>query len=255
MATWIACLKKVIPKSVLMLQRQYRRRKLREDFEHCVTAKETFSRVYEGGYWGRSKDPGEKYYSGPGTHKDEAVALYLSAVNGFLQSLAEKPDVVDLGCGDFAIGSRIRPNCGKYIAADVVEGLIARNRKRYASDNVDFRVLDIINDDLPGGEVVFLREVLQHLSNSDIEKVAAKLPEKYRYLILTESLPRADSFQMNLDKARGPDIRSTFEETGSGVVLTEPPFNLKVTESTLLCKAYADDPGRKCVISTNLYKF
>jgi SAM-dependent methyltransferase len=255
MVTWKACLKQVIPKSVLRLQRQYRRKKLREGFEHCATAKETFSRVYEGGYWGRSKEPEEKYYSGPGTHKDEAVALYLSAVNGFLQSLGERPDVVDLGCGDFAIGSRIRPNCRTYIAADVVEGLIERDRKRYANDNVEFRVLDIINDDLPGGDVVFLREVLQHLSNSDIGKVAAKLPEKYRYLILTESLPRFEGFLPNLDKPRGPDIRSTFEETGSGVVLTEPPFNLKVTESTLLCEAYADDPGRKSVIRTNIYKF
>ncbi len=255
MATWIACLKKVVPKSVLRLQRQCRLRKLSKEFEHCATAQETFSRVYEGGYWGRSKEPGEKYYSGPGTHKDEAVALYVSAVNGFLQSLGVKPDVVDLGCGDFAIGSRIRPFCGKYIAADVVEGLIERNRKRYANDNVDFRALDIVNDDIPGADVVFLRQVLQHLSNSDIEKVAAKLPGRYRYLVLSESLPRVEGFVPNSDKVRGPHIRSTFEETGSGVVLTEPPFNLKVTESTLLCKAFADDPGRKSVICTFVYGF
>jgi len=38
------------------------------------------------------------------------------------------------------------PFCGRYIAAEVVEGLIGRNKLRFASNSVEFRALDMIND-------------------------------------------------------------------------------------------------------------
>jgi SAM-dependent methyltransferase len=255
MAALKTYLKKVIPDSVLMSRERYIERKRREEFQRCAMPRDTFSRVYECGYWGQSKERGERYYSGPGSHMDEYVDSYISAVSGFLQSFGEKPDVVDLGCGDFAIGSRIRPYCGNFIAVDVVEGLIERNKKRYANDSVDFRVLDIINDDLPKGDVVFLRQVLQHLSNCEIEKVAARLPAKYRFLILTEHLPMSGSFVPNVDIMRGPDIRLTIGEEGSGVILTEPPFNMKVAKSTLLCEVLNEGSEPKSVVRTNLYEF
>jgi hypothetical protein len=120
MIAWKAYLKKVIPNSVFVLRLQYLQRRIRKEFQSYATAKDTFSRIYEGGYWGQSKTLGEKYYSGDGSHQDEIIVPYVSAVRRFLQSLGEKPDAVDLGCGDFAIGSQIRPYCGKYIAVDVV---------------------------------------------------------------------------------------------------------------------------------------
>jgi SAM-dependent methyltransferase len=182
-----------------------------------------------------------------------SVAPYVSAACGFLQSFEEKPDVVDLGCGDFNVGSRIRPNCGKYIGVDVVEGLVKRNIEKYANENVDFRAIDITNEDLPKGDVVFIRQVLQHLSNSEIEKVVAKLPASYRFIVLTEHLP-VDSFVPNLDKPRGFQVRLELEKAASGIILTEPPFNLKVARTTTLCEAFETLGRRKGVIRTILYE-
>lgn len=255
MANWRAHLKTWIPDSVLKLRQRYQDRMWRNEFQRCSTARETFSRIYEAGYWGQSNAREEKFFSGTGSHASEAVASYLDAVNGFLRSLTEKPDVVDLGCGDFAIGSRIRPYCRKYVAVDVVEELLERNKQRYANDNVDFRAIDIINEDLPKGDVVLLRQVLQHLSNADIEKVAAKLPTAFRFLILTEHLPKPKCFVPNLDKPRGPGIRLSIGEEGSGIVLTEPPFNLKAAKSTRLCEVAEDFAGRRGIIRTTLYAF
>ena len=48
----------------------------------------------------------------------------------FLLSLPKKPDVVDLGCGDFVIGSKLRKFCNKYIAVDIVDELINFNKKK-----------------------------------------------------------------------------------------------------------------------------
>ena len=188
-----AHLKKVLPDSLLALRRRYLKRKLRSEFERCAGVKGIFTQIYDRGYWGQPEDLGERYFSGSGSHYAELVDPYIRAVTNALSSLGEKPDAVDLGCGDFAVGSRIRSYCGKYIACDVVEGLVARNRKKYENDDIEFRVVDIVNDELPDGGVVFIREVFQHLSNGDIEKVLPKLL-KYRFAVVSEHLPLAAGF-------------------------------------------------------------
>ena len=253
-----ASLKKVIPDFILALWWWHLERRLKNELSRSADAKDTFTRIYDDEHWGRSGQHGDKYYSGSGSHSREIVDSYVSAVNGFLSSLDKKLDAVDLGCGDFAVGSQIRPFCNKYVAADVVEGLINRNKERYANDSVEFCVLDITKDDLPNGDVVFLRQVLQHLSNSDIEKVVAKLSAKYRFLILTEHLPFSNKFEPNLDKARGPDIRLYIRGKQSGVVLTAPPFNLVVKRTRVLCEVLDNFMGRKGIlksyITTSLYE-
>ena len=221
---------------------------------HSTDAKGMFTVIYNKGWWGQSNEPGDKYYSGWGSHSDEFVGGYVSAATAFLMSLSNRPAVVDLGCGDFAVGSRIRPYCGRYIAVDVVDGLIARNKERYSKEDVEFRVVDIIEEDLPEGDVVFLREVLQHLSNNDIQKIVAKLRASYRFVIVTENLPLAEGFTANLDKPRGHDIRLHIGEEGSGVILTEAPFCLQVKQNQVLYEVFQRVLGRKAVIRTNLYE-
>ena len=254
MASLKAYIKNLTPKSVLAWRANYLERRRRKEFQGLATPKDTFTKVYDGGCWGRSKERGEKYYSGSGSHRSELVERYVSAVSGFLQSLDHKPDAVDLGCGDFAVSTRLRPFCGKFVAADVVEGLIERNKSRFENDGVDFRVVDIVNDDLPEGEVVFLRQVLQHLSNSDIALVVPKLSAKFRFLVLSEHLPLSDGFVPNLDKARGPDTRINAGKVGSGVILTDQPFNLRVKRTTVLCEVLQDLSEVKGVVRTILYE-
>ena len=204
-------LKKAIPDAVLALRQRYLERKMNKFLRHAHP-KDIFTKIYERSIWGQSDDRGERYYSGDGSHKAEAVDNYVSAVVNVLLSLDRKPDAVDLGCGDFAVGSRISPFCGRYIACDIVDGLIIRNRARYARSDVEFRAVDIVNDDLPNGDVVFIRQVFQHLSNSDIQKVTAKLLAKYSLIILSEHLPLSDKFVPNIDKPTGPKT----EESVSG---------------------------------------
>ena len=107
-----------------------------------------------------------KFYSGISSHYPELANSYIDAIEKFLLSLPEKQNIVDLGCGDFAIGSRIRKLCNNYIAVDIFDDLINFNKKKYKHLNVDFRVLDITSNELPSGDVCFIRLVLQHLSNN-----------------------------------------------------------------------------------------
>ena len=164
-----------------------------------------------------------------------------------MKSLDNKPRVVDLGCGDFSVGSQIRPHCGTYIACDVVEPLIERNKEKYRGLDVDFCALDITTDELPDGDVVFIRQVFQHLSNELIIKVLPIISSKYRYLLLTEHVPSSPTFIPNIDKPTGPDTRLA---NASAVVLTSPPFNLKVRRAEVLCEVL--EAGS--IIQTHLYQ-
>jgi len=195
-----------------------------------LTSKEAFTNVYKKSLWGKSDD--SEFYSGTGSHSAEIVFNYLDAVERFLMSFEKKPDVVDLGCGDFAVGLEIKNLCENYIACDVVEQLITVNKEKFKEIKVDFRVLDITSDDLPDGQVVFIRQVLQHLSNKMILAVLHKL-QKYRYIVLTEHLPAAVNFDANIDIPVGLGIRLSL---GSGVVLTREPFNFIPVKETVLCE-------------------
>ena len=212
-----------------------------------LSTQDAFTKIYDENHWGKSDDPAQPFYSGVGSHAPPIVDTYIKAVKEFLSSLEEKPTVVDLGCGDFYVGAQLRDLCGDYIACDIVEPLIKFNTEKYKSLNVDFRVLDLSKDELPAADIVFVRQVFQHLSNKEILASLEQICSKFKYLILTEHLPGQETFTPNLDKPSGRYNRVAFQ---SGIVLTEPPFNLKpVQEKTL---SDADEGGT--ILRTTLYQ-
>ncbi len=205
--------------------------------------KAVFNKIYGGGVWG--KTAGQKFFSGPGSHDAKVVTPYVESVKHFLAQVDGKPSIVDLGCGDFNVGRQIRPFCGAYVACDVVPGLIAENVRRFAGANVDFRRVDIVDDELPKADVVFLRQVLQHLSNAMISKVLAKLPQTYRYLVLTEDIPLQGDFAPNRDKPTGPGTRTQF---GSGVVVEAAPFQLPYVRKDVICELTLENSRLQTIV-------
>ena len=238
-------IKALIPNKILEKIQFFRAQKRAERFKNFTTQK-IFSEVYKNNIWGKSTDPKQPFYSGNGSHDHNIVRAYVDNVLTFLQNLPIKPDVVDLGCGDFSIGSQIRPFCKNYIACDIVPELIKHNKDKYKNLNVDFRFLDLVNDSLPIGDIVFIRQVLQHLSNKQIQQIIPKLRLSYNFLILTEHVPKSNTFTPNLDKPTGPDIRLGFN---SGIILTKKPFNLQVVDERIICEV--DEYGG--VVRTILY--
>ncbi len=212
-----------------------------------MNTQDIFSEIYQKGLWGKSGDPSQPFYSGSGSHDKSITAVYIEKVGVFLNSYPNKPNVVDLGCGDFSVGSKLRSYCNSYVACDIVPEVIEHNKYKYKNLTVDFRVLNMITDSLPAGDIVFIRQVLQHLSNEDIKYLIPKLQASYSSLILTEHLPSSNTFLPNIDKPAGPDIRLGYNR---GIVLTKPPFNLKPVDEQLICEA--NEYGG--VIRTILYK-
>ena len=135
----------------------------------------------------------------------------------------------------------------KYVAVDIVTDLIAYNKEKFKAENLEFRCLDIAIDDLPAGDCVLLRQVLQHLSNIEIQSIINKLTN-FKYVILTEHIPEGD-FTPNKDIISGQGIRLKKQ---SGLNILAPPFNFKVKEEKQLLSIIVND--YKGIIVTTLYK-
>jgi SAM-dependent methyltransferase len=133
--------------------------------------------------------------------------------------------VVDLGCGDFTVGSRIAALGVEYVGVDVVPALIRHHMERYATPKVRFVHLDIVADALPSGDLCLIRQVLQHLSNDQILHILPKLAQ-YEHVLITEHYPGHGTHVVpNKDKPQGHDTRI---EDDSAVYLEHAPFGMRI---------------------------
>jgi len=210
--------KKIIPASLL----EWRRRKVsaREQQKFAdKTAAETFSEIYERNTWGGEQG---EFYSGDGSTQKYADA-YAEIVRKFIaENKIER--VVDLGCGDFRVAAKFVSGNFHYTGCDVVFSLIKHLNETRKNETTEFRCVNIVEDELPDGDLCLIRQVLQHLSNAEIMQVLENT-QQFKYLIITEHYPNsAKEFVPNLDIPHGPTVRARFD---SAVVLDKPPFNLK----------------------------
>lgn len=189
------------------------------------TNAERFGRIYREKLWGEVQQA--DFFSGYGS-VPEVVEPYISSVRTLL---SERPpvDVVEIGCGDFAVASRLTDLARTYTACDVVPELIERNRRRFVRDNLTFMAIDAVTDPLPPGDLVIVRQVFQHLRNDQIQAILGKFAQ-YPTWIISEHIPGRE-FVPNLDMLSGPDTRLS---VGSGVVLTEEPFSVRPRAAQIL---------------------
>lgn len=206
--------------------------------------KEAMEQVYELGLWGKDTS---NFYSGIGSHHSKIVDPYIEAIRSFLTSFNNPIVVCDLGCGDFNVGKRLVKYTDRYIAVDIVEDLIECNKSVFEDINVEFHCLDIAIDKLPSGDCALIRQVLQHLSNMEVQSIVNKL-SNFKYVIITEHLPAGD-FIPNIDILSGQGTRLKKQ---SGLNVLEPPFNLKAKCKRELLSVHLDD--YKGVIITTLYE-
>lgn len=244
--------RRLLPSFLLGGYRRLRRR-LEAWRNSTKSIEQVFTEIYEQRAWGGAEG---EYCSGAGSTSARTVTTYLAMVGEQADREGFRGTTfVDLGCGDFRVGRQLLPLCSNYVGVDVVEPLIRRNRERYGNEKTRFAHLDIVRDELPDGEVCFVRQVLQHLSNAQIAAVLAKL-DKYRWVFVTEHQPSDDNprSRPNLDKVHGGDVR-VYED--SGVYLDEPPFDLPhrcLQEVLALPGRGLEDSADPGIIRTWLYR-
>jgi hypothetical protein len=208
--------------------------------------KKAMEQVYAINLWGGEEG---EFYSGDGSHNPDIVDPYIEVVTSFLQSFEHPLSLCDLGSGDFNVGRQLLPYASHYHAVDIVEALIKHNKTLFKADHLEFHCLDIAKDELPKADCAMLRQVLQHLSNAEISRVVNKLPT-YQYVIVTEHLPEG-KFEANTDIISGQGTRV---KKGSGVELTQPPFNLK-PKSMQTMLTIKPNAGKGIIVTTMYQMF
>ncbi|HUK36316.1 MAG TPA: class I SAM-dependent methyltransferase [Vicinamibacterales bacterium] len=220
MAKMKQLLRGLVPGALLHRYRKWRWGHTWFDFEDRPL-RDVFSEIYQYNMWGRGDG---RFYSGPGSDL-HATAPYTAAVRAFIGEHAIA-SVVDVGCGDFRVGTQFLETGVRYHGVDVVPALIRHNAATYGSDRVTFSCLDATRDDLPDGDLCLVREVFQHLSNDEIRRALDNC-RKFPYVVVTERIASPGRMTApNAEHTHGPNTRS---DSGSGVVLDAPPFAENVT--------------------------
>ena len=205
--------------------------------------KAAMEQVYNMNLWGGNTS---HFYSGTGSHDPEIVNPYIKVLTAFLTTFETPLVVCDLGCGDFNVGKALVKHTKQYVGVDIVPDLITRNVEKFKEQNLEFHCLDIAVDDLPIGDCALVRQVLQHLSNAEIQQTLSKLTA-FKYVIITEHIPEGH-FTPNEDILSGQGTRLKKQ---SGVNLLAPPFNFKIKEEKQLVSVVLDND--RGVIVTTLY--
>lgn len=232
-------IKAALPKAWLEKRRTAQRLAMRKAYEG-KNAKEIFSDIYANARWGGEKG---QFYSGDGSVPAQ-VDGYAQAV-GRLINQEGVESLVDIGCGDFTLGSGLAPMVASYTGIDVVPALIERNNREFGSDRVRFLCLDASADPLPDADACTIRQVLQHLGNAQISAILEKT-RQYRLVIISEHYPAVLNAP-KLDKPQGMDTRVS---DGSAVVVTEPPFSLANAELIYEAPECLDEPENGETIKT-----
>jgi SAM-dependent methyltransferase len=167
-----------------------------------------FSRVYEEDIW----EGGSGRGSTPDNTKD-----YRECLEAFIRGEDIK-SVVDLGCGDWQFSQHVDWQGASYHGVDTVPSVMRQNQERFGS-RASFSCLDISTAPLPQGELVILKDVLQHWPTKTIVDFLPRLSQ-YKWALVTNCGTENDS--LNSDVAmtgyRPLDLRLE-------------PFNVKADDS------------------------
>ena len=148
-----------------------------------VSSKEIFGRIYSNEIWGdgSAKSP----LSGGGSLAENAQT-YVEFVRDFISG-AKITTVVDFGHGDWEMWKKYQFEGTSYIGVDIAENLSNKVKEKYGNANRIFMELDLVKSNLPSGDLLISKDVLQHLSNSEVEFFLSKL-SNFKYLILCNDI-------------------------------------------------------------------
>ena len=148
---------------------------------------EIYQQIYTSGLWGSSVIPNIAGGSGNGSSESYAKP-YMNFLTNFMEKHNIK-SIVDLGCGDWQFSRHMNWNDRTYIGIDCVAPVIAAISKQFSKENVSFQCTDFekFPDQIPNGDLLVIKDVLQHWPNELITKFLKYVIEakKFKYILIT----------------------------------------------------------------------
>lgn len=170
-----------------------------------------FTSVFRERLWGNGES-----VSGPGSYRGSPMWVKgVEAIDAAVTKFGVRT-MADCPCGDFVSASgalEIHPLL-EYVGYDIVADLIFQNRKNHPSRR--FEQFDIISNILPKYDLVFCKELLIHLTNSQIFSALKNIKlSGSTYFIASNSFG-----------VENIELEHAVDGQARAVDLTKPPYNL-----------------------------
>lgn len=188
-------------------------------------AKEVFTSIHRSNAW-----QGEESTSGPGSSLAATAALR-GALPRLLSDLG-CASLLDAPCGDLCWLEEARLPVASYCGVDIVEAVIAANRRRHGAPGRSFLCLDLRREPLPRADLVLCRDCLVHFSFRDALAALANFRASGARWLLATTFP---SLRDNRDAVTGE---------WRPLNLQLAPFHLP-PPVTLIDEAGSDQEGRR----------
>jgi len=156
--------------------------KIIESRENGILSPSDFEKIYHMGLFGS-----EESRSGPGSTMEQTTHL-----RGVLAQIFEELGVkalLDVPCGDFNWMRYINMSNMQYIGGDVVADMVKKNNDDFGSENVEFRVMNIITDPLPKADIILCRDCIVHLKLEDGLKAIQNFKRSGATYLLATTFP------------------------------------------------------------------
>jgi SAM-dependent methyltransferase len=156
-----------------------------------VELKEVFTNIYESNLW-----TSEESRSGLGSELKSTEVIRRELPELFKKFKIES--VLDIPCGDFNWMQHVDMDNVNYIGADIVDKMIESNNITFP--NMDFRVLDLTESELPKVDLIFVRDLLGHFNYQNVNKALQNIIRSGSKYLLTTSFTR---WHYNVDIENG----------------------------------------------------
>lgn len=195
---------------------------------------EVFTHIYSHRIWGANPQGGGS--SGGGSSLQQTV-VYRTFLQDFLRTYHIR-SVVDAGCGDWNFSKTMDWTGISYLGVDVVNSVIENNRARFETPSIKFVRADFLSCDLPAGDLLLCKDVLQHLPNQIVMNFM-KQWRKFKYCLITNdidlSTPSKNNSDIPLGSHRPLDLTSApFFARGTKILSYRGMPNVMVKQVLLM---------------------
>jgi 2-polyprenyl-3-methyl-5-hydroxy-6-metoxy-1,4-benzoquinol methylase len=198
---------------------------------NTLIKKKIFTTIYKSKHWVQNSSLLPKEFisaSGHGSNintkqHNELTFNFLELIKNYKIN-----SILDMPCGDFLwIKNIIQNSKIDYLGVDIVDELIANNKKLYQNENINFEISDIVDFKTSKKfDLVLIRDLFIHIKNIDITKILHNLKlMNIKYVALNSYMN-----EKNIDVIIGQHRK---------INLLIEPFNLK--EPIYKFRDYEDD--------------
>ncbi|HYH74965.1 MAG TPA: class I SAM-dependent methyltransferase [Candidatus Saccharimonadales bacterium] len=165
-----------------------------------------FDDIYTNNHWG--------FGSGHGS-LPSVTKTYREYLEQFIRD-NNITSVVDYGCGDWQFSKLIDWGDATYTGLDIVPSVVEEDTKLYGSDKIKFQVIKPGDTNLPKGDLIISKDVLQHMSDEAVQTFVDEVVPRYKYALITNCVLPAEDINKSITAG---DFRP--------LDLRQAPYNVK----------------------------